>query len=55
MSKKSYKQRHMDTPVEKHETAPLDNIDGLKPVSKVNLPSEESVDYAKGWVDMNEK
>ncbi len=55
MSEKNYKQKHMNTPIEKHEAAPIDNVEEIKPVSKVTEPSDEAVEYAKGWVDMNEK
>lgn len=55
MNEKNYKQRHMYKPIEKHITAPLTNVDEKLPMSKVNDPSDEAVEYAKLWVDINEK
>lgn len=55
MSERNYKQKHMDMPIEKHITSPLTNVDEKLPVSKVNDPSDEDVEYAKLWVDINEK
>jgi hypothetical protein len=55
MSEKNYKQKHMDTPIERHESTPITNIENAKHISRVIQPSEEAVEYAKGWVDMNEK
>lgn len=50
-----WKERSMQTPIEKHDTAPWANIEKTKPVSNVAIPNEEDVDYAKQWVDMNQK
>lgn len=42
-------------PLEKHETAAWANIEGVKPVSNVTIPSEFDVDEAKKWVEVNKK
>jgi len=55
MSEKYYNERHMYKPIEKHITSPLTNVDEKLPVSKINDPSDEDVEYAKLWVDINEK
>lgn len=55
MSKNKFKQKNMATPIEKHRTAPWTNIENLKRVSKVYIPSETEVRNAKEWVDSNQK
>ncbi len=42
-------------PIEKHDTAAWAGIETEKPVSNVTVPSEFEIDYAKVWVDENEK
>lgn len=42
-------------PIEKHDTAAWAGIESQKTVSKVTIPSEFETDYAKKWVDENEK
>lgn len=55
MSKKTIKSCSFETPIEKHETAAWANIEGIKPVSNVTMPSENETRNAKDWVDSNEK
>lgn len=55
MIEKNYKQKRMYTPIEMHITSPLTNVDEMLPVSRVNVPFEEDIEYAKRWVDVNEK
>lgn len=44
-----------EVPIEKHDTAAWANIEKLKPVSKVSMPSENDTKNAKDYVDANEK
>jgi hypothetical protein len=55
MSKNKYKEKHMEIPIEKHDTAAWANQSNLKAVSKVNIPDEEQVRNAKEYVDSNQK
>ncbi|AVP53617.1 hypothetical protein K144313037_09340 [Clostridium tetani] len=43
------------TPIEQHDTAAWANIEYLKPVSQVSVPSETEAFNAKEWVDSNQK
>lgn len=47
--------KKMAAPIEKHDTAAWANIESVKQVSKVNMPSEDQVDNAKEHADSNEK
>lgn len=49
------KDSFMEVPIEKHDTAAWANIEKLKPVSKVSIPSESDTKNAKDYVDANEK
>lgn len=51
----SYKDTHVKTPIENHETAAWANISDKKPVSEVPIPSKNEVRNAKDYVDANEK
>lgn len=51
----NYKEKFMVTPIEKHETAAWANVEELKPISNVSIPSESQVINAKEFVDENEK
>jgi len=42
-------------PIEQHTTAAWANIEKLKEVSHVTIPSEVEVGNAKEWVDSNQK
>ncbi|MEW9093476.1 MAG: DUF3787 domain-containing protein [Clostridiaceae bacterium] len=42
-------------PIEQHDTAAWANIEYLKPVSQVSVPSEVEMFNAKEWVDSNQK
>ncbi|MGI6120030.1 MAG: CDIF630_02480 family spore surface protein [Desulfosporosinus sp.] len=42
-------------PIEQHTTAAWANIEKLKDVSNVTIPSEIEVYNAKEWVDSNQK
>ncbi len=55
MSENKFKQKNNFTPIENHKTAAWANIEDLKPISKVPLPSKIEVDNAKEWVDTNRK
>jgi hypothetical protein len=55
MAENKFKQRFMAMPIEKHDTAAWANIESMKPVSNVTIPSEVEVRNAKEWVDTNEK
>ncbi|WP_081896920.1 DUF3787 domain-containing protein [Clostridium sp. KNHs214] len=55
MAKNRYKEKFMAVPIEKHDTAAWTNIESMKPVSKVIIPSETGVINAKEWVDVNQK
>lgn len=54
MAKNKSKEKFLAKPIEKHETAAwIGNTEKMKPESKVPIPSEESVEQAKKWVDTN--
>jgi len=55
MAKNKYKEKHMGTPIEKHDTAAWANMNEAKPLSKVNIPDEIEVINAKEYVDSNQK
>lgn len=55
MADNRHKEKSMDTPVEKHDTAAWANIESVKKVSRVVRPSELQADNAKEYVDSNEK
>lgn len=42
-------------PIEKNDTAAWANIEELKPISNVTLPSEKQVKNAKAHVESNQK
>ena len=42
-------------PIEQHTTAAWANIEKLKEISNVTIPSELEVGNAKEWVDVNQK
>lgn len=42
-------------PIEKHDTAAWANIESMKPICNVSIPSEVEVGNAKEWVDTNQK
>ncbi len=51
----NFKERNMSIPIENQKTAAYYDIKGLKPQSKVPIPTLEGVLRAKEWVDENEK
>lgn len=55
MTENRWKEHFLQTPIEKHDTAPWANIEKKKPVSNVAVPNEEEANAAKQWVDMNQK
>lgn len=55
MTENKYKENCLTVPVERHETAAWANIDKIKPVSEVTIPSEVEVKNAKEYVDTNQK
>ena len=42
-------------PIEQHTTAAWANIEELKEISQVTIPSDLQVGNAKEWVDSNQK
>ncbi|PRR78831.1 hypothetical protein CLLI_14130 [Clostridium liquoris] len=42
-------------PIEQHNTAAWANIESMKPISQVTVPSEMETFNAKEWVDSNQK
>ena len=55
MAKNIERAKSQKKPIEKHDTAAWANIESLKPVARVHLPSEEEVRNAKVYVDSNQK
>lgn len=55
MAENKYKGKHMQMPVERHDTAAWANINKMKPVSNVNIPDEVQIRNAKEYVDTNQK
>lgn len=55
MAKNKFKERFLSMPIERHETAAWANIESLKPVSQVTIPSDFQVSEAKDWVEENQK
>jgi len=55
MSEKKTKVPLKLRPIEEHTTAAWANIEKLKDVSQVTVPSDVQVDNAKEWVDSNQK
>lgn len=55
MSDNKRKEKFMAAPIEKHDTAAWANIETIKQVSKVTMPSQLQVDNAKEHVDSNQK
>ena len=55
MSEHNSKESHKQRPIEQHTTAAWANIEKLKDVSNVTIPSELEVGNAKEWVDSNQK
>ncbi len=55
MSDQNTKEDLMLRPIEQHTTAAWANIEKLKEISNVTIPSELEVWNAKDWVDTNQK
>lgn len=55
MSDHNTKERLMHRPIEQHTTAAWANIEKIKEISNVAIPSEIEVGNAKEWVDTNQK
>ena len=55
MSRNNYKDSHVNTPIEQHDTAAWANINKQKAVSKVLIPSDAQVANSKEHVDTNQK
>ena len=54
MTENKSKEKFLANPIEKHDTAAWQgHIESVKPQSNVPVPSEESVQNAKEWVDTN--
>ncbi|MDK2919395.1 MAG: hypothetical protein PWQ37_2128 [Candidatus Petromonas sp.] len=55
MAKNRFKENMVEMPIENHRTAAWANIEKLKNVSRVPIPTELEVEHAKEWVDKNQK
>ena len=55
MSDISDKKRQIPRPIEQHTTAAWANIEKIKEISNVPIPSASEVGNAKDWVDTNQK
>lgn len=55
MSKKKPHQITKPKPVENHQTAPWTNIEKTQPVSQVPSPNDWNAEFAKEWVEINQK
>lgn len=55
MNDKNSKERLKQRPIEEHTTAAWANIEKLKEISNVSIPSDVQVGNAKEWVDSNQK
>lgn len=55
MPKNNLKEKHMEKPIENHDTAAWNDFEKRVPVSKVGITSELGVRNAKEWVDTNQK
>lgn len=49
------KKNNKAKPIENHNTAAWAGIETKKPISNVTIPSRFDTEYAKEWVDENEK
>ncbi|HZK85043.1 MAG TPA: DUF3787 domain-containing protein [Desulfosporosinus sp.] len=52
---KNIREHLMLRPIEQHTTAAWANIEKVKEISNVSIPSEIEVWNAKEWVDTNQK
>ncbi|MCW7999717.1 hypothetical protein CFK35_17730 [Clostridium sp. cpc1] len=50
-----FKEKKMSIPIENQKTAAYYDIKGLKPESRVPIPTLEGVVRAKEWVEQNQK
>lgn len=55
MAQNRYKEKRLEMPIEKNDSAAWANTNEMKPVSKVNIPDEVQVRNAKEYVDTNQK
>ncbi len=55
MAENKFKEKFTAMPVENHDTAAWANIENLKDVSNVSIPSDFLVAEAKEYVDENQK
>ncbi len=55
MNKNKLKYRKVSLPIESHQTAAWANINNVKQLSKVPVPSLLEVINAKEWVEENQK
>lgn len=54
MTENHSKEKSLEKPIERHDTAAWrGHIEGTKPESNVQIPSEESVIEAREWVNTN--
>jgi len=55
MTENRFKEQFMAIPVENHDTAAWANIERMKELSNVSIPSDNNVSEAKDYVDENQK
>lgn len=55
MTKNRSKERNLQQPIEKYDTAALANIEEMKKTSNITIPSEIQTENGKHWVEENEK
>ncbi len=55
MSDNRNKEKFLQKPIEKHDTASWADVQRIKPISRVLVPKEEGVIDSKEYVDMNQK
>ncbi|AOT70440.1 CDIF630_02480 family spore surface protein [Geosporobacter ferrireducens] len=55
MAENRFKEKNLSIPVENQRTAAWANIEKMKKVSRVPIPSDVQVKNAKEYVDTNEK
>lgn len=55
MAENRFKEKNLSIPIENQRTAAWANIEKMKKVSKVPIPSDVQVKNAKEYVDTNQK
>ncbi|MDI3548368.1 MAG: hypothetical protein PWR10_2020 [Halanaerobiales bacterium] len=55
MAKNKFKEKINEMPIENHRTAAWANIEKMKKESRVPIPNNIDVEFAKKWVEENQK